>query len=99
MSVVYTQDEVSILCEDRLIPPGVTAERGWRGLKVEGSLDFTMVGVLASLLTPLAEANVTILAVSTFNTDYVLIKETRLDRAIQALESAGHIVVNTETGV
>jgi hypothetical protein len=93
--VVRTRDELSIVCgedvcrEDRM-PDGALAERGWVALKLEGSFPFSMTGVLASFLQPLAEARIPIFAISTFDTDYVLIKRDNLEQAVAALGAAGH---------
>ena len=67
------------------MPEGVLCERGWAGLKVEGPLDFSLTGVLASLAQPLAEAGISIFAVSTYDTDYVLVKGGDLERAVAVL--------------
>ena len=71
---------------------GVRIERGWVALKLEGPFPFSMTGVLASFLQPLAEAKIPIFAISTFDTDYVLVKAEKLDRALGVLRSAGHAV-------
>lgn len=89
LALVRTPQEVSIVCEERYVPPEVKAERGWRALRVEGPLDFSLVGILASITAPLAAAGVSIFALSTFDTDYVLVKETSLEKTRQALELAG----------
>jgi hypothetical protein len=91
-SVTRTQTELSILCLDSAVPDGVTAQRGWRGLRVVGPLDFALVGVLAALVVPLAEAGVSLFAFSTFDTDYILVRAADLDRAVSALRGAGHTV-------
>jgi len=91
--VVGTEDEVSIVCEERQVVDGVRADKGWVGLKLEGPFPFTMTGVLTSFLLPLAEAGIPIFAVSTFNTDYVLIKRENLEQAVKALGEAGHEIV------
>jgi len=93
VSVTGTRDEVSVVCPEDQAPEGATVEAGWRCLKVDGPLDFGLTGVLASLAVPLAEAGVSIFAVSTFDTDYVLVKAEALERAAAALETAGHRVV------
>jgi hypothetical protein len=87
-----TADELSILCPAAQVPPDVRQERGWRLFKFQGPFAFTETGILASVLTPLAAAKVTILAQATFDTDYLLVKAGQLDAAIQALEAAGHAV-------
>ena len=92
LAIVRTAEELSIVCAEQAVPLGVTCQRGWRGLKVMGPLDFALTGVLASLATPLAEAAVSICAISTYDTDYLLIREVQLDTAIDALQRAGHAV-------
>ena len=94
LALVRTQDELSVVCEERFVPPEVKTERGWRAFQAQGPLDFSMVGVLASIVEPLAQAGVSIFAISTFDTDYVLVKETILQRAVEALEGAGFLVMN-----
>ena len=71
---------------------GVRAEPGWRLLELAGPFGFAETGILASILDPLARAGVGILAVSTFDTDFVLVKDEALEAAIAALEEAGHQV-------
>jgi hypothetical protein len=92
VSVTRTPNELSVVCREEDVPEGVRCERGWRCLQVPGPLDFSLVGVLASLLTPLAEAGVSVFALSTFDTDYLLVREADLERAERALRTAGHEV-------
>ena len=87
-----TASELSIVCPDASVPAAVTAHRGWRAIAVDGTLDFALTGVLASLASPLASAGVSIFAVSTYDTDYVLVQQDALDRAVAALAAAGHRV-------
>lgn len=87
-SVVKTAEELSAVCLAGEEPKGARTDAGWRAFRVAGTLDFTLTGVLAALATPLAEAGISIFAVSTFDTDYVLVKD--LAAARVALESAGH---------
>ena len=91
LSITRTREELSIVCESSRVPSEIPAERGWRCMKVEGPLDFALTGVLASLAEPLARAGIPIFAISTFDTDYALVKATNLEAAIAALESAGHV--------
>jgi hypothetical protein len=91
-SITKNAEELSIVCEEDMTPGSVRAERGWRALRVQGTLDFGLIGILAALATPLAEAGVSIFAISTFNTDYVLVMGRDLDRAISALTAVGHKV-------
>ena len=101
--VVRTLDELSMVCaedictEDR-VSDGAPVERGWLALKLEGPFPFSMTGVLASFVEPLAAAQVPIFAISTFDTDYVLIKRKDLERAVRALAAAGHEKAGEETG-
>ena len=94
LAFIRTRDELTVVCVERLVPPETTAERGWRALQVQGPLDFALVGVLAAITAPLAEAGVSIFAISTYDTDYILVKEDALERAIQALGQAGFLVLN-----
>jgi hypothetical protein len=89
LSITRTADELSIVGAETNAPGDVKSERGWRCLKVEGPLDLSLVGILASLLRPLAEAQVNIFAISTYDTDYVLVKEEKLARAKEALTQSG----------
>lgn len=92
-AVTRTGDELSILCPAAQVPAEVKHERGWALFKFQGPFAFTQTGVLASVLTPLATAQIGILAVSTFDTDYLLVKQEHVAAAIAALASAGHRVL------
>jgi hypothetical protein len=92
-SITRTADELSIICPSGRVPAGVKHDPGWRLLKFQGPFAFNAVGVLASVATPLAAAGVSILAVATFDTDYVLVQSGQLDSAAQALKSAGHTLL------
>ncbi len=92
ISISRTADELSVVCRDEAVPAGVRCERGWRCLRVAGTPDLSLVGVLASLLGPLAEAGVSVFVVSTFDTDYLLVKAPDFERAVGVLEQAGHSV-------
>ena len=84
-SITRTRDELSIVCPQANVPAGIKTETGWKALKVEGPLDFSLTGILASLANPLAEAKISIFAISTFDTDYVLVKEENLAAAVKIL--------------
>ncbi len=101
--VARTTDELSIVCPQDVCPQnsvqpsvveqngtGVKIEAGWMAFKLEGPFPFSMTGVLASFVQPLAEAQIPIFAISTFDTDYVLVKEENLQRAVTALHGVGH---------
>ena len=95
-SVTRTADELSILCSRGHVPPEIQAEANWRAFKVEGPLDFTLVGILANLSGVLARAGVSLFALSTFDTDYLLVRVEKLMDAAVALRSAGHTVRGEE---
>jgi uncharacterized protein len=97
VSVTHTRDELSGVCEEASLPANITAQRGRRLFQVKGPLDFSLTGILASLTSPLAEAGVSIFAISTYDTDYLLLAEQDLDLAIAALERAGHTVDRSKT--
>jgi hypothetical protein len=88
-SVTGTADELSVVCGEERVPEGVRREAGWRALKVAGPLDFALTGVLSAIAAPLAAAGVSVFAVATFDTDYVLVREERLAEAVAALRAAG----------
>jgi uncharacterized protein len=96
-SITRTPDELSVVCRHGVVPvevdPQMQVESGWKALKVQGPLAFTMTGVLSSLASPLAAAEVSIFAVSTYDTDYLLVKATALERAMDVLRESGHEVI------
>ncbi len=97
-NISKTRDELSIVCSASNVPDSVSdtisdtmrCEREWAALKLHGPFDFALTGVLVSVLEPLRDAGIGIFAVSTFDTDYVLVKNTNLKLAIQTLRKAGH---------
>jgi hypothetical protein len=92
VSVTRTASELSVVCPDDAVPAQITAERGWRCLQLEGEFAFDEVGVMATLTTQLADARVSILALSTHDTDYVFVPGSKVERAIAALRNGGHRV-------
>ncbi|HEX2799019.1 MAG TPA: ACT domain-containing protein [Thermoanaerobaculia bacterium] len=97
-SITRTADELSIVCDERRLPPDLDGldlrvARGWALLKVHGPFPLDVVGVLASVAKPLAEAAVSLFALSTFDTDYILVRRTYVNQAIAALTLAGHKLV------
>jgi hypothetical protein len=91
-SLTRTADEWSVVCQEELIPAGVQCEKGWRILQVAGPLDFGLTGILASTAGPLADAKVSMFAIATYDTDYVMVKVEKLSQAIAVLVGAGHQV-------
>jgi uncharacterized protein len=96
--IMRTSAELSIVCADASVPAddmrslSALTERGWRMFRLEGPFPFEMTGVLSSVLDPLAKAGVSIFALSTYDTDYVMVKAAQVEAAMTALSSAGHII-------
>jgi hypothetical protein len=91
-ALTRTADELSLVVSESALGTGWQAERGWCALKVLGPLDFSLVGVLAALAAPLAEAGISIFAISTYDTDYLLVKKDKLAAAVAALATAGFVI-------
>jgi hypothetical protein len=91
-AVVATPEELSIVCAANQVPPEVRQQAGWRLIEFVGPFDFALTGILASVAAPLAEAGISMFALATFDTDYILIGEQQLTAAISALQAAGHRV-------
>jgi hypothetical protein len=92
LSVTRTATELSVVCAAEVLPAARQRETGWRCLGVRGPLSFSQTGILASLATPLADAGIAIFALSTFDTDYLLVRGQDLERAVATLRAAGHEV-------
>ncbi len=91
-SATRTDSELSLVCREEDVPRDASAERGWCALELAGPLDFSLTGVVAALVTPLADAEIPIFILSTFETDYLLVRERDLHRSVEALTGAGHEV-------
>jgi hypothetical protein len=87
--ITRTADELSVFCRQDAVPEGVLGERGWRCLRADGTIPLLVVGVLASLAAPLAEAGIRVFAVSTFDTDNLLVMAADFERAVAGLTQAG----------
>ena len=92
VTISRTADELSVTAPEANVPPDVQCEREYRALRVKGPLPLNLIGILASIAEPLAEAGLSIFAISTFDTDYVLVKARDLEAAVATLEHAGHHV-------
>jgi len=90
--VMNAPDELSVVCPAEGVPDGVRVQRGWQALMLTGPFEFTLTGILASVLNPLRVAGVGIFALSTFNTDYVLVAASDLGLSVAALREVGHTV-------
>lgn len=98
-AVTRTSEELSVVCEQHLVPADVTCQRDWRCLQVAGPLDFALTGVLARLAAPLADAAIPIFVISTYDTDYLLVQANQLAATADALRAAGHAVCCEAAGV
>jgi hypothetical protein len=90
VTLTRTKDELSVVCDDDAVPPGVHAERNWRCFRVEGPIPFETTGVALALVEPLATRGISVFLIATYDTDYLLVKEEAFDAAAQALRDAGH---------
>ncbi len=89
-----TRDEISLVCQTRDVPQNtLQREDGWRGFFVDGTLDFSLIGILAHISSLLAAEGISIFALSTFNTDYVLVKEQHFEKALSVLSEHGYTLV------
>jgi hypothetical protein len=96
-SITRTGDELSVVCELALVPPDISSQPGWSILKVHGPFVLSEIGVLSSLASPLAEAGLSLFAISTFDTDYLLVASATLSAAVAALEQSGHTIHRSKT--
>jgi hypothetical protein len=88
-----TDEEKSLVCISKKVPNNVIAcDHGWKALRIQGMLDFSLIGILSKISTLLADNNIGIFAISTYNTDYVLTKKENFDRAVEVLSNAGYQV-------
>ena len=88
-----TDEEISLVCRTEDTPANTTeCDNGWKGFRIQGVLDFSLIGILSKLSGILAEHKIGIFAVSTFNTDYILVKEENFEKALKVLESEGYTV-------
>ena len=89
-----TDEELSLVCREEDVPANTTSrDDGWKGFRIEGVLDFSLIGILSKLSGILAENKIGIFAVSTYNTDYILVKKENFDRALNVLSNAGYTVL------
>ncbi|QQR88978.1 MAG: ACT domain-containing protein [Myxococcales bacterium] len=91
-SITRTDEELSVVCEEEKIPKDQNPDKGWRCLKVHGPMPLDAVGILASLSTVLAAAEISVFAIASYDTDYILVKAEKLEQAIQALDGSGFVI-------
>jgi hypothetical protein len=92
LTVSRTPTELSVVADERVVPSDVDAQRGYHVLRVEGPLPLDLIGVFAALASPLAAAGVPIFPIATFDTDYLLVRDKEIERALAALRTAGHVI-------
>ncbi|KAB8127385.1 ACT domain-containing protein [Gracilibacillus oryzae] len=93
ISITKTDEELSIVCPTDNVPDNaqvIAIEHDWKCIKIEGMLDFALTGILASLANPLADNNISIFAISTYNTDFLMVKSEVFEKAKEVLEAEGH---------
>jgi uncharacterized protein len=90
LTISRTPTELSIVADEQAVPAEVNAQRGYRAIRVEGPLPLDLIGIFTMIASPLAAALIPIFPIATYDTDYVLVSESNLSRAIDALEAAGH---------
>lgn len=91
-SITRTERETSVVLDEELVPPGGLAETGFALFRVKGELDFSLTGVMAALSLPLATAGISLFALSTFDTDWLLVREESVPDAVAAWQGVGHLV-------
>lgn len=92
-----TEQEISLVCDAGALPTNRThCEMGWKGFRVQGSLDFSLIGVLAKISKILTDARVGIFAISTYNTDYILVKREQWNQTVDALTQEGYVFLGVE---
>lgn len=93
LTISRTPTELSVVADERVVPNGVEARRGYRVLRVEGPLPLDLTGVFAALASPLADAGIPIFPIATHDTDYILVRDADIERALAALRTVGHKIV------
>jgi len=92
-SITKTPDELSIVCSQDSVPSEILCEKDWIALKVEGPLDFSLIGILSSITTILADKKISVFAISTYDTDYILVKDKEVDKALDALSAERYEII------
>lgn len=93
LSITKTEDELSIICEEKNVIQGIRYEGNWRILKIEGPLDFSLVGILSKIANIMSENNISIFAISTYDTDYIFIKQGNINKAVEVLKKENYNVI------
>ena len=91
-SITRTEKKLTVVCPQNIIPADIEHERDWRCFRIDGSFDLNQIGVISSLAAPLAQAGISIFVVSSYDTDYILVKEEKVEQAIAVLSGDGHSI-------
>lgn len=91
-SITKTADELSIVCFEKSVPKNIISEKGWKAIVVNEELDFSLIGIISSISTSLSKNGISVFVISTFNTDYILIKEEKLKSALTILNENFKII-------
>lgn len=94
VSITKTEDELSIVCKEDIIKTGVVCEKDWQMLKIIGPLDFSLIGILSSISSILASKKISIFAISTYDTDYILVKNDKIDEALEILLANNYTILD-----
>ena len=92
-SITNTDEEFSIVCEEKFVPKNIISDFGWNILKILGPLDFSLVGILSKISGILAKEGISIFAISTYDTDYILVKSDKIDQTIEVLKRSDYEIV------
>lgn len=92
-SITKTDEELSIVLDEDIDIQGDIIEYNWRAIKIVGILDFSLIGILSKISAILAQAEIAIFAISTYNTDYILLKSNKLEHAVEVLKQSGYEII------
>ena len=95
-SLTKTNDEISIIVNKDIEIPFARISSGWRGFKIEGILDFSLVGIIYNIIAPLKENDISVFVTSTYNTDYLFVKESSFEKSVEIFEKTGFIILKKE---
>ena len=97
-AVVRSREGITVVCEEAFVPEGVETCHGYRCIEITGSFEITSVGVLAAVVQPLAEGGISLFAYSTWETDYIFVQQSNLERGLALLSAAGHAISRQNSG-
>lgn len=95
-SFTKTNEEISIIVNQHIDIPSARISSGWRGFKVDGILDFSLVGIIYNIIAPLKENGISVFVTSTYNTDYLFVKESSFQKSVEIFEKTGYIILKDQ---